>query len=177
VTPTVTGPPPPPPPPACKAGSATARPVADSYLDQADPTRNHGADDTLQVASRGGSRNRRTVLRFPSFTVPKGCRVTGGTLTMKALQASGRRLLVAPATKAWDEGTVSWSNGPWPTGTATGATVSSATVMWSLPASTVTSPYGFVIYDSAENARGDGEQTNLAGRTARGAPALVIRWS
>lgn len=166
-----------PPPPSCKPGSATATAVADAYVDQDKPTQNYGTSDTLLVRSRERQRNTRAVLRFPMPTVPKGCTVTGGTLTMTALDVTGRRLLVARGTKAWAESSVTWGNGPWPTGSATGATVSSTRVVWSLPASTVTSAYGLVVYDSAENARGAGVQTRLASRTARGAPTLTIRWA
>ena len=165
-----------PPPPACKAGSATVTAVADSFVFQGAPTRNYGRDQTLTVASRDKSRNGRALVRFAAFKVPAGCTVRGVTLAMRAREATGRRILVAPATKAWDESTVTWQNGPWPTGRAAGATVSGPNVAWSIAPESLTA-YGFVVYDATENAGGAGAQTGFASRDGRGAPMLTVRWA
>lgn len=167
-----------PPAPTCKAGSATVTAVADAYVDQNAPTTNFGGSGTNQVTSRDKERNRRTLVRFALPAVPKGCTVTGGTLTLTARDATGRRIVVNRASRAWDEGSVTWASAPATTGSGTTATVSGPSVAWSLSAATVTgAAYGFVLRDAAENAQGSGFQTGFASRSGAGAPTLTVRWA
>ncbi|HEX8001609.1 MAG TPA: DNRLRE domain-containing protein [Mycobacteriales bacterium] len=159
--------------PPCRAGAATVRAVADAYVDQASPGKSFGTADRVVVASRDRDRNARGLVRFALPAVPEGCTLRGATLTMTTPDPTGRRVLVARAARAWSE-SVTWATAPAPAGAATGATVSSATVRWSLPASAV-SANGFVLWDAAENARGAGATTAFASRASRPA-TLTVRW-
>jgi len=163
-------------PAACKAGSATVTAVADTYVDQSQPAKNFGRERTLVARSRK-DRNSRVLVRFALPVVPKGCTVRGGTLTMTARDATGRKLVAAPASRGWSESSVTWSSAPAPGG-GVSATASSARVVWSFSAATVTGARnGFVVRDAAEDAKGSGVQTGFASRDGSGAPTLTIRWS
>ena len=165
-----------PPAPACKAGSATVTAVADAYVDQNSPATNYGNAATNLVTSRNKGRNRRTLVRFALPAVPKGCTVTGGTLKVTAREATGRRIVASRASRAWDEGAVTWANAPGASGSGVSATVSSKSVAWTLSPAMLTA-YGFVLADGTENAGGAGEQTGFVARTGSAPPTLTVRWA
>ncbi|HVF04428.1 MAG TPA: DNRLRE domain-containing protein [Frankiaceae bacterium] len=166
--------------PACRAGAATVVPVADTYVDQAEPDRGYGGAGELHVTSRGRERNRRALVRFTLPAIPDGCSLASATLTLTAQQASGRRLLVARAGRGWAE-SVTWQAAPAPAGASIGATVSAARVSWgvtSLVAAMRTyGNHGFLLRDASEGARGAGEHTVFRARTTGAPPTLTVRWA
>lgn len=169
-----------PPPPRCKAGSATFAAAADTYVDQASTGQSFGAMDNLLVTSRDKQRNRRALVRFALPAIPSGCTLRSATFTLTAKDVTGQRLLVSRASRAWTE-SVTWNTAPAPSGTAVAATVSARTVSWTVTSLVAAQlgggNYGFVVKAATENARGAGEQTNFAARTAPSGPSLVLRWS
>lgn len=173
-------PPPPPPAPRCKAGSATLIAVADAWVDQAAPSKNYGGSGNLVVASRDKGRNKRSLVRFATPTVPAGCTVRTARLSLAAKEPNGRRLLVSRASRAWDE-RVTWATAPAATGAASAATVSATTVTWTVTTQVQAmlggANYGFVLADAAENSTRHVEQANFDARTGPRPPVLVVSWA
>jgi hypothetical protein len=168
------------PKPTCRAGSATLRPTADAYVDQAFPTRNFGSDADLLVAGRDKHRNRRALLRFTVPAVPHGCTLRVATLTLTAKTATDRRLVVTRTSGAWSEGGVTWNSRPAATGPASSAVVRASSASWAvagqLAAVASGGPVSFALRDAGED-RSDGGQTNFSDRDGRKTPTLVLRWS
>ena len=173
-----TRPPSQPAPPSCTPGSAVLAAVADAYVDQSSPSHSYGSSPNLFVASRDKERNRRGLVRFALPSIPAGCSLRGATLTLTAKEATGRRLVVARASRAWHEGRVTWATAPGTTGTAVGATVSGPRVQWVVTDLVrAGAANGFVLRDAAENGSRETVQANFSSRDGRNPPTLTLRWS
>jgi hypothetical protein len=165
----------------CRAGSATVRAIADTYVDQSRARQSFGRDNALQVTSRDKSRNRRALVRFALPRVPHGCTLRSATLVLTARDVTRRRVVVSRAARGWNEYGVTWATAPGSTGTASGTTVSRSRVAWDVTSQVVAmrayGNTGFVIRDAAENAKGKGRKTGFAARTSKTPPLLTLRWS
>jgi hypothetical protein len=155
---------------------------ADTWIEEDAPRRNHGRESTLWVRSHRTRDNARTLVRFPLPTgVPAGCELIGATLRLNATAASTGRVLEAwRVGTAWSELQATWSNQPTVVGERAVASSGRAYREWDVSGSVTgwsatTAHHGFLIKDSAENARGEIEQT-YSSRQARNPPQLVLRY-
>jgi len=86
----------------------TLNPTADTYIDSANPTVNHGTSAQLRV---DGSPLVYSFLKFDLSAVPGT--VTGLTLNVYATSSSGAGYAVrSVADNSWSESTLSWNNAP-----------------------------------------------------------------
>ncbi|HEX9516353.1 MAG TPA: DNRLRE domain-containing protein [Streptosporangiaceae bacterium] len=91
----------------------TLNPTADTYIDSANPTVNHGTSAQLRV---DGSPLVYSFLKFDLSAVPGT--VTGLTLNVYATSSSGAGYAVrSVADNSWSESTLTWNNAP-PIGTS-----------------------------------------------------------
>ncbi|HYN36636.1 MAG TPA: DNRLRE domain-containing protein, partial [Actinomycetota bacterium] len=155
---------------------------ADAVLPQDQSTTNFGTSSTSYgVRSQSGSANRRSMVGFTLPSVPAGCTLTGATLRMYASSAaSGRTLQAYQAATGWSEDTVTWSNQPATTGTASTTTSGSGWREWSV-LNQIQSMYsgtntGFVVRDSSENA-GSSQDQAMHPREAANDPELELTFS
>ena len=123
--------------------------------------------------------NRQTLVDFAMPTVPAGCSITSATLSFTMDSGtSGRTLEAYRAATTWNENTTTWITKPDPAGTAAStlsasAGVISAAVKDQVQAIYPTSPFGFVVKDSVENAGTAAEQAILS-RTGGTGPKLAL---
>jgi hypothetical protein len=146
-------------------GSRTVIAGADSWIDQAAPSTNKGADSVLKVTSKGPSLNTRALVQFSLPALPAGCSLTAATLRLKNKSpVSGRTLEAIRNAASWTETGVTWNNSPSTTGpAATAATPSSASWMeWTVTPQVQDmysgSNHGFTVKDATENASGVEQQ-------------------
>ncbi len=86
----------------------TLNPTADTYIDSANPTVNHGTSAQLRV---DGSPLVYSFLKFDLSAVPGT--ITGLTLNVYATSSSGAGYAVrSVADNSWSESTLSWNNAP-----------------------------------------------------------------
>lgn len=106
-----------------KVSTAPADPqtrAADSWIDQANRTNNHGGDATLQVQSRNGNRNQRALVEFDLSSIPNsGIKLATLTLFLSTAPTASRTYNAHRITSLWREADVTWNNRL--TGTAWGA--------------------------------------------------------
>ena len=167
-------------------GGRTVSAVADTWVDQANPTTNFGTVATMNVLSKSPNANGRTLIRYTLPPLPAGCAVTDARLRIRdATPAGGRTLQAFRTTTAFSETTTNWNNQPPTTGAA--ATVASPAAAgwleWDVT-SQVQATYpgtdsAYVIRDATENASAAGVQQILESRTAGtvgNRPQLVVTY-
>jgi len=94
--------------PSSNLQTTTLNPVADSYVDSANPTVNHGTSTQLRV---DGSPLVYSYLKFDLSSVPGT--ITGLTLQVQATSSSGAGYAVRSVSDStWGESTLSWNNAP-----------------------------------------------------------------
>lgn len=154
---------------------------ADSWVNQAVPTRNYGNTTTLEVLARTG-RVRRTLVDFPLPAPPPGCAVSQVTLRLYASRSrAGRTIEAVPVTGTWTETGVTWNNQP---GTGTPVASSASGSGWRSWDVTVavqnayanpSAYHGFLLRDSVEASASSRRQTYVS-RTGAAAnrPVLVV---
>ena len=161
----------------CSApGTTTVTSDADTFVDEAQPTVNHGTRGTMYINSEKPVANRRALVRFPLPAVPAGCTVTQASMRLGAMSADTARTLEAyRAAATWDEATVTWTDQPAVTGVAASAaagTYPTFNVLSQVQAMYAGTNTGFVVQDATENAGGAG-RTQWMG-TREGAPRLLV---
>jgi hypothetical protein len=149
-------------------GTSTFTPVADSYVDDSQPSVNFGTATQLRV---DGSPVVRSYLRFD----PEGL---GGSVTSAVLriwansaQSTGYRVQ-AVASTTWGETTITSANAPAMSATVTGSSGSVATGTWTqvdvTPLVTGAGPVSFGLTTTSSTA------LSLASRESANAPQLVV---
>jgi parallel beta-helix repeat protein len=166
------------PPPDCST-VLTLEPNADAWIDQGSTSSNKGADSTLKVMSKSGSKNLRALVRFGlPATPPPGCVLGSATLRMYAMSSrSGRTLRVDAIAGPWSEGSVTWSNQPAVAGgsatTSSGAGWRQWTVTSQVDAMfTSGANNGFRVRDNQEN--NDHEQQFASRESSQNRPQLIL---
>lgn len=147
--------------------------TADSSLWEDNADRRNGTATTMNVQSRSGGRDRRSVVRFDLSAIPAGSQVTAATLELylSTAPAATRTYHVHRVTRAWVEAEVTWNeaaNGvPWttaggdyqatPSASVTTGTVSGVWLVWDVTAdvqawySGAAPNHGLLVKDSVEN--------------------------
>jgi outer membrane protein assembly factor BamB len=95
-----------------KNGANQAR-ARDAFLDQGNPTTNHGADTTLRVQSfnNGTSQNQRAVVMFDLSPIPRsGIKLATLDLFMSTAPTSSRANIAERMLSLWTEPDVTWNN-------------------------------------------------------------------
>ena len=164
--------------PPCTTPPATLAADADSWIDQAGPDVNKGADSVLKLLSKGPANNVRALVRFANPALAHGCVVTDAKLRLNAKSAVGGRTLQAlRVTGDWSEGAVTWNNQPATTGTPATVASDPGYREWNVT-SQVRAMYGsgvnrgFLIRDAAEN--DDAEQQFDSREAGSNPPQLVL---
>jgi acid phosphatase type 7 len=94
--------------PATTLKTITLTPVADSYVDSANPTANHGSSTQLRI---DGSPLVYSYLKFDLSSVPGT--IEGLTLKVEATSSSSTGYTVWPvADNSWTESAITWNNAP-----------------------------------------------------------------
>jgi glycosyl hydrolase family 16 len=93
------------------AGTFTFRPAADTYVDQAHPSRNHGG--AMRTWARGGADSRRWALARFNVSGISGT-VTRATLHLYVSNATHNGPAVYETAPSWSEKRVSWKRRPSP---------------------------------------------------------------
>jgi hypothetical protein len=167
------------PPPDCSA-VLTLTPSADAWIDQGSRTSNKGADSTLKVMSKSGSKALRAFVAFaiPS-TLPAGCVVDSATLRMNASSNRGGRTLRAESVAApWVENSITWNNQPGVTGSFATTASGPGWRQWNVTSQVTTmisngAGFGFMIRDASEN--NDHEQQFVSREgAAQNRPQLIV---
>jgi hypothetical protein len=161
----------------CSApGTTTVNSDADTFVDEAQPTANHGSRGTMYINSEKPAANRRALVRFPLPPVPTGCLVTGASLRLGAMSPDSSRTLHAyQAATSWDEGTVTWNDQPAALGLPAATTAGvypTFDVLTQVTAMYAGVNTGFVVRDATEGSGGGG-RTQWMG-TREGAPRLLV---
>lgn len=161
-------------------GSQTVTASADSWIDQAAPTTNKGADSVMKVTTKSPNLNTRAMVQYNLPSLPSGCSVTGATLRIyNKSPISGRTLEAYANGAAWTENGVTWNNQPATTGSAsTAATPNSAGWMQWDVTTQVQGMYsgsnnGFKVRDQTENGPGTEQQFESI-ESGANVPELVV---
>jgi hypothetical protein len=161
-------------------GQQTVTASADSWIDQASPGTNKGADSVLKVTSKSPNLNTRGVVQFNLPALPSGCGVTGATLRLhNKSPVAGRTLEALQNNAAWTETGVTWTNQPATTGGAATATTpgSAGWMQWSVTSQVQAmysgSNYGFKVRDQTEDGPGIEQQFDSR-EASTNPPELVI---
>lgn len=138
-------------------------PIADSYVDQNDPNKNHGGDHDLKIRSQSSGKNRRAFIRF-DFHFPTGTLIQSAALKLfldNAPSVSSRTYALTRALSPWIEDDITWNNQPVisspPTDFATTGTTNNIWLSWDVTGdiadfvSGTLSNYGWGLFDTAEN--------------------------
>ncbi|TCK20923.1 DNRLRE domain-containing protein [Pseudonocardia endophytica] len=169
--------------PTCTAGSTTVTASGDAWIDEADPTANHGSDPTLSVSS-SNSGDQRALVQFDLPALPDGCTLTGATLQMyHASGTAGRTILAGRNTSSWTASTVTNDNRPTSSITDAGSSVSPSepgtTQQWAVTpvvAAQYRGPnHGFVVRDQTENSSPAATQSYSSTEGGR-PPQLVLTY-
>jgi hypothetical protein len=158
-------------------GTQTLVADEDSYVDENAPASNYGNAASLQVQSRQGGRNRRTLVHFP---IPAGslCTVASATLRLWATSASGGRTLQAyEAAVPWTEGTVTWLTQPPTTGSPSTTTSAAGWIQFDVTSqvqSMLLLNAGFLVKDASESQNPPATQQLSSSEAASYRPELVI---
>lgn len=171
-------PPPPPPPPAPSCGTLTGAADADSWVNEADPTKNLGTDSVLKVTSKAPAHDTRALVRFALPAIPAGCQVVGAELRLHSSGPVGRTIEVQQVGGAWTESAVTWNNQPAVTGQTATAPSGTGTTVWTVTGQ-VQAMYagpnqGFLVRDAVEGGAGAEQQYNAREKGADNPPQLVI---
>ena len=159
-------------------GTQTFVADADTYVDENAPTGNYGNATSLQVQSRQGGRNRRTLVHFPLPAAPS-CSVTSATLRLWATAATaGRTLQAYQAATPWTEGTVTWLTQPLTTGSPSTTTSATGWIQFDVTAQAqlmfLGVNAGFLVRDAAESLNPASTQQLSSREAANYRPELVI---
>lgn len=95
--------------------TVTLTPVADAYIDQADPGRNHNNAASWRVSQDDQDREEQTLLRFDLSGVPEDSQILDSTLELWLEGGTGDPVVeisIERITFSWNEATVRWSNRP-----------------------------------------------------------------
>ena len=166
--------------PPCTPATVTARAVADGWVGQSGPSRNHGGELTLRVIARTGA-NARALVRFSLPVIPSGCQVVEAKLRLYSSSfMTGRTLQALALAAPWTEPGVTWRNQPATIGTAASAPSRSSAgyVVWTVTAQArrmySDGNHGFLVRDGSEGGGGahQGLQSRESGSTR--APQLVV---
>jgi hypothetical protein len=159
-------------------GTQTLVADADAHVDENAPLNNNGGGTSLEVQSRAGGRNRRTLVRFPA---PAGqfCTVTSATLRLWATSADGGRTLeVYELATIWTEGTVTWATQPLAVGTPSTAASAAGWVQFDVTAQAQSLfgglNTGLVVKDSLEGQNPARTQQYSSREAGSYLPQLVI---
>jgi hypothetical protein len=107
--------------PCASPGTITVTSDQDTYVAQAQPDQNFGADPTMTEQSSATNGNRQVLMHFSLPSEPAHCSVTAVTLTMTSGSgpcSAGSTLNVYPITSSWTEGDdtsgsgVTWNTQP-----------------------------------------------------------------
>lgn len=105
------------------------RPVADTYVDSANPTQSFSDADTLQILRLifgSTTLQQRAYLRFNLAAIPRGSSVQNVALELHQTVGSGNPVHVHRIAAPWNAGQTTWSNQP----------AATSWDVWSAPAST-----------------------------------------
>ena len=169
----------------CSAsGSVQATPVADTAVDEGNPSTNYHTNASIGAISDSGD-NARSLLRFTLPLRPTGCVLVSATLSLRLSSGtSGGTIDVHRAATAWTASAVTWTTMPGFTGTPVGiaSTSSAGTVQQWTVTDHVTNLYagpdhGFLLKDRNEDV-GDRSQIydSMDAATASYRPRLTIIW-
>jgi hypothetical protein len=163
-------------------GSQTVTASADSWVNEASPTVNNGADSVLKVTSKTGNANTRAVVTFNLPAIPSGCTFTGATLRLYNKSPVGPRIIaLLQNNAAWIENGVTWNNQPATVGTAVTATTpgSAGWMQWDVSAIVQSmyagSNHGFSVRDQTEDT-GSWEQQFDSRESGTNLPELVVSY-
>ena len=95
--------------------SVTLDAIADSYVDQANPTSNYGTGSNVFVALNASAQARITLARFNLASLPSHATIYSATFEMSMDAASGPSfvtLTLGRCKASWTESGVTWSNKP-----------------------------------------------------------------
>lgn len=121
--------------------TATLTANADAWVDQNDPSENGGSDTELKVRSTtSGSpdRNHRAFVQFSLASIPSGATIQSASLRLYLFDAPGasRTYEAHRVTASWTEATITWSNQPGVTATASDSiatgTSDNVTLSWNV---------------------------------------------
>jgi hypothetical protein len=163
-------------------GSATVTTNRDSTVDQNASSNNFGTDAKLMVDSKAPSLNMRAYLGFALPSIPAGCSVTAALLRVYQISATGSRTIqLLRAAGPWAENTITWSNHPGTTGTATTSTTALGWRSWDATAHVQAllsgTDNGFVLRDQTEDAGSEFKQEYASDEdSSLGAPELTVTW-
>lgn len=165
-------------------GGATLTPVADTEVDENQPTWNNGSKIIMTVG-RGTLRRQRVLVRFNLAAIPAGCTATTATLRLIVPPANagaggpGKVLQVGEAATAWDESTVTWNTQPATAGSISTATTTATDVQFSVVAQVNTqragTNYGLLVKDQDES--GAESKSVYSSREGTDLPTLTLVWS
>ena len=165
-------------------GAQTVPADRDTYVDQASPTVNFGADQTIYVQSEL-IKNRRVLVGFTLPSIPGGCSVTSATLRLAVDASVSRTIDVYRAAAAWIENGVTWVTQPTTTGAASSHTTTVQGLQyeeWNVTTQ-VQAWYsgaandGFTVRDSVEDALSIQVQAVRSRENAAEEPELVVQWA
>ena len=159
-------------------GTQTLVADEDTYVDENAQTANYGNATSLQVQSRQGGRNRRTLVHFSLPSAPF-CSVTSATLRLWATAATaGRTLQAYQAATPWTEGTVTWLTQPLATGSPSTTTSATGWIQFDVTAQAqlmfLGVNTGFVVKDAGESQNPASTQQFSSREAPTYQPQLVI---
>ena len=163
------------------SGTQTVAANEDAYVDENAPTANYGNAASLQIQSRQGGRNRRTLVHFSLPSAPF-CSVTSATLRLWATAATaGRTLQAYQAATPWTEGTVTWLTQPLATGSPSTTTSATGWIQFDVTAQAqlmfLGVNTGFVVKDAGESQNPASTQQFSSREAPTYQPELIITFA
>jgi hypothetical protein len=117
----------------CTLNAGTTQSVVsdDSYTQRNNTSTNSGTATGINVKSNTTSANYGWIRFDPtSCSLPANVQIDSAVLTLTASSASGRTVAVYPVSATWAQGTITWSNQPAVSGTATSSATVATTTNW-----------------------------------------------